>query len=173
MTILTPLTPRLLPSSERFLVRARTRGKRRSLYSALFSLVDKLCNLLEGLAMVSALLTRPKFTTMAAIGLTGFGAYGAHRRAAFRRAADEELTTPSIRPVLASYKGDLFKLKVDYPRNTDTVTEVAYTDAPWLRVDFRADPERYAATIKDYCWEGNVSHTFKPFNNQVTEVASH
>lgn len=40
-------------------------------------------------------------------------------------------------------------------------------EAPWLKVDFRKDPLRYIALIKEYCWEGNVNNGFVVQDNTV------
>jgi hypothetical protein len=40
-------------------------------------------------------------------------------------------------------------------------------DAPWLSIDFKEEPERFCAVIKEYCWEGNVENGFKVEKNEV------
>ncbi|KAM5348282.1 hypothetical protein ACJ41O_008106 [Fusarium nematophilum] len=40
-------------------------------------------------------------------------------------------------------------------------------DAPWLKIDFRKDPEKYAETIRLYCFDGMVDAGFKPQENLV------
>src|ERR1700712_3130026 len=43
-------------------------------------------------------------------------------------------------------------------------------DAPWLKIDFKKEPERFCAVIKEYCWEGNVENGFKVEKNKVVGV---
>jgi hypothetical protein len=42
-------------------------------------------------------------------------------------------------------------------------------DSPWLRVDFKTDPQTYCALIKEYCWERNVNNGFVLQNNTIRD----
>lgn len=42
-------------------------------------------------------------------------------------------------------------------------------NAPWLKVDYEKDPEQFAKTIKEYCFDGNVEKDFRLNENTVRD----
>ncbi|KXJ90395.1 hypothetical protein Micbo1qcDRAFT_120327 [Microdochium bolleyi] len=79
----------------------------------------------------------------------------------------------------ADWKGRLFQIRNDYPSITSLMkAKIANgenpilpgpdtpiyrdptDDAPWLKVDFKTDPEGFCKVIKGYIWEGNVINDF-------------
>jgi hypothetical protein len=59
------------------------------------------------------------------------------------------------------WKGKVFKLRTDYPRN-----HVMPTGEKFLKIDFRKNPEAYMNAVLDYCLEGNISTDFDVFKNK-------
>ncbi|KAF4472846.1 hypothetical protein FALBO_252 [Fusarium albosuccineum] len=78
------------------------------------------------------------------------------------------------------WTGRLFRIRNDYPTLADIRSKgVAVAadlptlpgpdtpiyrdpkdDAPWLKIDFKKNPEEYCKVIKEYYWEGNVNNDF-------------
>ncbi|KAH7217186.1 hypothetical protein BKA60DRAFT_648296 [Fusarium oxysporum] len=42
-------------------------------------------------------------------------------------------------------------------------------NAPWLKVDYEKDPEQFAKTIREYCFDGNVEKDFRLNENTVRD----
>jgi hypothetical protein len=83
--------------------------------------------------------------------------------------AREEFDKPTMYPPPSDYKGPLFKLRNDYPRES-TETE---SDHPWLKVDFRTEPKRYIELLLDYCFEGMPECDFVAQDNRVISSVHH
>ncbi|KAL7903776.1 hypothetical protein GGI35DRAFT_491568 [Trichoderma velutinum] len=101
-------------------------------------------------------------------------------------AAIDEFNTESLRPVPTNWNGQRFVLCNKYPKpesqakiaaEDDGVNTPTHSgpnlqlpgeqDAPWLRFDFKKDPEMYCQIIKEYCWEGNRENSFRIVDNKV------
>ena len=101
--------------------------------------------------------------------------------------AEVQFHTSSIHPIPGGWKGHEFKIRNDYPTYDNPTIKRAsrsdlptlpgpsvppptmdpFRDAPWLKIDFREDPLRYCAYVKEYCWEGNVNNEFVVQKNTV------
>jgi hypothetical protein len=60
------------------------------------------------------------------------------------------------------WTGRVFKLSAEYPTRP-----VPATNLPWMRIDFRTEPERYMMAVLDYCLEGQREADWVAQNNQV------
>jgi len=90
------------------------------------------------------------------------------------------------------WDGPLFKIRNDYPNMWQASTAGAgivnsrenpilpgpdrppptvdpIEAAPWLKIDFEADPRGFCALIKEYCWEGNVNNGFVVQKNKIRD----
>jgi hypothetical protein len=107
--------------------------------------------------------------------------------------AEVQFNTSSMHPKPEGWTGSVWSIRNDYPMapsSSSTVITKKYGnggkvflplpgadlsspaggprhDAPWLDVDFRVNPLLYCAVVKEYCWEGNVSHGFVVQKNTV------
>lgn len=82
------------------------------------------------------------------------------------------------------WTGRVFQIRNDYPKPSDLTTQGLppisgpdrplpnvdpLSDARWLEVDFKSDPETYCSLIKAYCYEGNVDNEFVLQKNTVRQ----
>ncbi|KAH8681759.1 hypothetical protein BX600DRAFT_544267 [Xylariales sp. PMI_506] len=83
-----------------------------------------------------------------------------------------------------NWTGRLFEIRNDYPKLA-TLSENSLPgipgpdfrlpggspadDAPWLKVDFRKEPDKYCSLIREYCYEGNVNNEFVLQKNSVRQ----
>ncbi|KAG8852600.1 hypothetical protein FRB96_008599 [Tulasnella sp. 330] len=93
--------------------------------------------------------------------------------------AEEQFHTSSIYPKPLNWGGPTWKIRNDYPAPPPgfspgglpslPLPDFPHTelDAPWLKIDFRKEPEKYGTVIKEYCWEGNREAQFIPQDNHV------
>ena len=129
-------------------------------------------------------------TAFSGLGLAAGGLNLSRRGEAYEPAAIEEFNKSYRYPAPVGWKGDVFKIRNDYPRlvkptepNTAGVRVLPATgnrgkppvvtdptrDAPWLQVDFKTSPEEYCRVIKEYCWVGNVENGFNVHKNKTRD----
>ncbi|KAF8553311.1 hypothetical protein OG21DRAFT_1485507 [Imleria badia] len=80
-----------------------------------------------------------------------------------RKTAEEEFNTSSdFKPP----PGEAWKIRNDYPRSSDKPPP---EDKPWLRVDFKTEPEKYCNILKEYFFRGNTENNFVLQKNKVRD----
>ena len=80
--------------------------------------------------------------------------------------AEVQFQTSSAFPTPKGWTGPVWSIRNDYP----TMLPRTRLDAPWLHIDFMSDPERYALTIKEYCFDGNRPVDFVVQENTVRRI---
>ena len=112
----------------------------------------------------------------------------------FVSAADRQFHTSSMYPVPQSYRGEIFRIKNDYPHSSPSVAVSEQTqkstawpslpapgekgplidEAPWMRKSFDDEKEalEYCEIVKEYCWEGNVDNGFHIWKNKVYQAVT-
>ncbi len=77
------------------------------------------------------------------------------------RGAVKEFYRASFNPPPKSWSGPVFKPKLDFGTATNPVVK----DAPWEKVNFETEPEKYLRTVLEYCFDGNLEENFVPQKN--------
>lgn len=80
--------------------------------------------------------------------------------------AEEEFNTSSKFP----YSGERWVINNSYPRSEhlDSTSTSPNETKPWLDIDFKKEPKRYAEAIEQYFHEGNVENDFIVQKNPVS-----
>ncbi|KAL6915241.1 hypothetical protein ACHAPO_011103 [Fusarium lateritium] len=131
---------------------------------------------------------RGRLVGMCAVsGLGGYALFKEQPRYVDVQKAEKEFHTSSQHPAPPGYTpwkirndyptSDLLKSKKNVkslvPGNLPALPLPGYGDdfegenAPWLKVDFKKNPELYAETIREYCFDGMVPADFRPQDNKV------
>ncbi|MFT4314285.1 MAG: hypothetical protein AB3P11_04245 [Wolbachia pipientis] len=61
----------------------------------------------------------------------------------------------------SDYRGKIFKIKTDYP------SEISNEERPWEYISFKEEPQKYAYTILEYIYNGNIDCDFNLYCNKV------
>ena len=90
--------------------------------------------------------------------------------------AEVQFNTSSLYARPSDWPADkpLFQIYNEYPNPvgaagvpTLPLPDIA-VEAPWLHVRFDTEPENYARTVKEYCWDGNRPVDFVVQENKVS-----
>ncbi|KAI8495106.1 hypothetical protein Bbelb_270920 [Branchiostoma belcheri] len=101
-------------------------------------------------------------------GAAMVGAAGYRRKVSampnWKERAREEAFRRAFNNPPSNYHGELFEPTLVFPKKTPPED---YRELPFMRVDFRQEPEKYMQAVIDYCFEGNTECDFRVQNNKV------
>lgn len=96
----------------------------------------------------------------------------------------KQFHTSSSYSIPSDWTDRTFEIRNDYPTSQPPESElppdcsvsagvshenVTKLDAPWLAIDFKSEPERYAEDVKEYLLEGNIESDWVVQNNKVND----
>ena len=72
------------------------------------------------------------------------------------RAAKAQFYTASNVPLPCNWKGVVFQPNFNFPKEKDEKEWTNPETHPWLKYNFKTEPEKYLQAVLDYCFDGNI-----------------